>query len=189
MKPKLTNQAAEYSRKRLIDEIIALSILVDDLKALKRKLSTDVYHIGVSCGYSYLSKASAISALRNLISEIDLKIKSRVKRSKLLMTRIIKSSKKYFEESPSDLVPLSSSDLFRGGIMLKEISGDTLIPHILLLDTGEIITYDEAKARQVLGECESDELEFYLHTNPDDKPDYNKYIWNKLKALSVLNDY
>ena len=138
------------TKKKIAKELLLIGIRVAELKNLRYSLNNDVYKIKSICGYSYSYSNNATSSLNMIISEIDREMKRHKNRSHKLATDLIKNTGLIFEESPNDIAPYTRKDLQNGYIELNMIEGDTLIPYILVLETGDIISRDNVVARSVL---------------------------------------
>lgn len=158
----------ERPEKLDANELLLISVRIDELRSLKMRLSSSTYMINFICGTSYNHKlertyttsVNAINTINLLISEIEIEKKRLVKRSWVLLSRIIKRTKKTFKESPQKMVPLHSRDLLNGYVELTEVKDDTLIPHLLLLDSGKIESAGSVRAKEVLSAGPSYESDF-----------------------------
>ena len=142
----------------LSKELILLAIRVNELKATKRHLSNILINVGNKLK-KYDNANTFKKASTGLIVEIDIEIARRYKRMKRIATSLFKSSGKIFQEDPKDIRP-STREILDGYIELNEIKEDTLIPNILILNTGQILNRDSYEAYALLHESYLNEREF-----------------------------
>lgn len=158
------------TKKEIVTELLLQSVRIDELKQLRLQVYRTTSLVKHRCGENFTWSGKAVATNSMLISEIDLTIKRRERRSSELMVDLFKRSNKLFEEKPSELVPINIYALAEGYLNLTEVTDDGPVPHMLLLESGEIIPSVKQRAREVLAEG----------------PNYQEFTKNKIHARMIM---
>lgn len=171
----------------LSKELILLAIRVNSLKAEKRHISSTIFSINKVLK-NYKGAERTKKDLNDLVITIDIEIKTRHKRMNKIATELFKRSGKIFKESPKDIKP-GTIDIVNGYIELYQIKDDTLVPNVLILDTGQILESDSYEAKAILHESYLSEREFnMLKSYLIITDEIGNYPRNFSKNLSIKKD-